>query len=200
MTPIGLSLQHTLELERLRMANEWFFCWHGLKEQRGVDVDGFDGRRIQMAGIHFYGAPREVYWNALNRYISKQIEIWIKHLETETISYPYDIKMEAANDFRSLLEGFNAQIVEIAIAKDRVLGGDGINFPQRDECRGRSLIQLAAISERIDAFIRLETARIPRSTTPTNIEKTKKWTLEFGIELIKGFIKTQLRRWTGIDV
>lgn len=183
------------------MANEWFFRWHGLKEEEGMTVDGFDGRQIRMGGnLQFWGTPRDVYWQTLSRYIAVEIEKRFKQLQSETVSYPLELKLEAARDFEAIMERFNAQIAEMAMEKDRLLRGDGITFPNPDQSAKHSLIQIQAIRERVGAFIRLEQAKAPVFQKQNVLDKSKKWTFSFALDLLKGLIKTQIKRFTGVDV
>jgi hypothetical protein len=61
VTPFEVALEHELEAEWRRFANEWLFKWHGLSYEGGkVDVDSFAGGRI-VRGEIFDSQPRQIF-------------------------------------------------------------------------------------------------------------------------------------------
>ena len=70
------------------MQNEWFFKWHHIGGDRGVEIDGFDGRMIRYGGINFSGTPRNVYWSTIQRYARQKIGQLFDELEIELQKYP----------------------------------------------------------------------------------------------------------------
>jgi hypothetical protein len=54
MTPFELSVEHDLNIEQQKFANDWLFKWHGMTYEGGsTDVDDFRGGRIRYRGIKF---------------------------------------------------------------------------------------------------------------------------------------------------
>jgi hypothetical protein len=97
LTPFGHKLANSLENERLRMANEWFFPWHSLGYGGTVDVDDFNGRRIRIGGVKFSGSTELVYWSTLRRYVANKINDTFASAEAE-------IRATSASNARAIVE------------------------------------------------------------------------------------------------
>jgi len=59
-------------------------------------------------------------------------------LEAEVKGYPEPQIQSAINETKTIMETFARGLIEDAIEKDRVLRGDGINFPPPTEDRGNA--------------------------------------------------------------
>lgn len=132
-TPIAARLDLELETEARNMWNQWFCKWHYLKEPRGVQIDGFDGRMISMGGIEYGGTPEDVYWDAIQRYLKQKVSALFDQLEEEMKQYPQDVRARALNESEGLIISFANKIRRDAAKKDRVLRGDGFNFPEEHD-------------------------------------------------------------------
>ena len=129
MTPIGSRLIASLNDEYLRMQNEWFFKWHHIGGQRAVEIDSFRGKLIVYGGIKFSGSAHRVYWDTIQHYLRKKIGAIFNSLEEDIQKYPLEIRAEALTEAQWMVNQFAAQIRRAAIEKDRILRGNGIQFP-----------------------------------------------------------------------
>jgi hypothetical protein len=152
MTPFGLTLQHRLENETRRMQNEWFFKWHSIGRDRTVEIDSFDGRTLKYGGIAYSGSAREVYWDTLKRYISGKINDIFNEVESILSNYPIEMSPQIIEDTVGLLRSFNSKISNIAVEKDKILRGNGLEFPPPDQESGRRLLQVHNIEQRATAL------------------------------------------------
>lgn len=133
LTPIASRLSITLDDEVRRMQNEWFFKWHFIGKDGPVDIDSFDGRKIHYGGIKFSGTAQDVYWQTIQRYLRKKISSIFHALEEELPNYPVEVRERAISEAQALVASFASRIRRITVEKDRILRGDGINFPpERD--------------------------------------------------------------------
>lgn len=130
LTPIGSRLQISLDAEQLRMANEWFFKWHRIGRNTPVEIESFDGRNISLGGTVFWGSVRNVYWDTIQRYLRQKIGLICDDLETELRKYPVSIRMKALDESLGIVRQFAAKIRRAAMEKDRILRGNGTEFPE----------------------------------------------------------------------
>ena len=152
MTPFGLRLQLALDLERQRMTNEWFFKWHFIGQSPAVEIDGFNGTKIRYGGIAFTGSARAVYWHTIKLYLKIKVGEIFDGLEAELKAYPKAHVEAAILDTKILMNSFAAGIFHEAIEKDRILRGDGINFPQPDTARAADPTVFPEIEQRANAL------------------------------------------------
>ena len=129
-TPIGARLGIQLDDEYVRMANEWFFKWHQIGGDRPIEIESFRGKPICFGGIKFSGTAHAVYWNTIQFYLRKKISQIFDQVESELANYPIDARDAALTEGRMLISGFARKIRAYAVEKDRILRGDGINFPE----------------------------------------------------------------------
>ncbi|MBX3534040.1 MAG: hypothetical protein KF826_06795 [Xanthobacteraceae bacterium] len=129
MTPFGLKLQAELDLERHRMANEWFFKWHAIGRGNLVEIDRFDGGKIRYSGISFRGSPQDVYRDAIRRYARNKVSEVFERLEPELANYPASKIDEAINDTSELLLSFLQSIARKASETESILLGQGKSIP-----------------------------------------------------------------------
>ncbi len=155
LTPIGARLQIALEAEYLRMQNDWFFKWHYIGGENVVEIDGFDGRMIRYAGIKFSGSARSVYWGAIQVYAQRKVGELFDELEVELQRYPIGIRAKALNEAKSLISLFVGKIRKSAIEKDRVLRGNGIEFPLPQDLGGWVGARVTEIESRATGLRRI---------------------------------------------
>lgn len=152
MTPIAGRLGISLEAEIQRMHNNWFFKWHFIGEQGPVEIDGFRGNFIRYGGIKFDGSARLVYWDTIAFYLRQKISALFDEVETAIQGYPIELRAAAIMECQTLIVGFAESIKKAAIDKDRILRGDGMSFPPRDETHSWSGADIASIQSRADGL------------------------------------------------
>jgi hypothetical protein len=130
LTPFGHRLSNSLENERLRMTNEWFFPWHSLGYGGRVDVDDFNGRRIRIGGVEFSGSAELVYWSTVKRYLANKINDTFAAAEAEIRATSATNAQAIVEDASRLLTPFCQRIVGEAIETDRRLKGKGFPDPR----------------------------------------------------------------------
>lgn len=164
-TPLRLKFQLALDRERERMLNEWFFRWHFIGQNGPIEIDGFDGRVIKYGGIKFYGSPRDVYWNTLKRYLQNKVAEYFDDAEQKVLDYPFEMQSKIFTEVASELRRFTSQIIFDAIDKDRILRGDGMNFPSKDSSYADRFLIEEMISARETSLIETVLARKPKEKT-----------------------------------
>lgn len=129
LTPVGSRLDTLLSDEYVRMQNEWFFKWHSIGSAQRVEIDSFRGRPISYGGIKFSGSAYRVYWDTIQLYLRKKIGSTFDALEEELKKYSLEIRAEALTEAQRIVEQFASRIRKAAIHKDRILRGNGTEFP-----------------------------------------------------------------------
>jgi hypothetical protein len=152
LTPIGSRLQIALDAEYLTMANEWFFKWHHIGRESTVEIDSFDGRLISYGGIKFGGTARDVYWATIQRYMRQKVGELFDQLEVEIQRYPADVRAKALNEALALIRQFAGKIRREAVKKDRILRGDGVNFPSEQDLGNWAGAQPSDIEARVETL------------------------------------------------
>jgi hypothetical protein len=156
MTPIGSRLSISLDDEYLRMQNEWFFKWHFIGDvHRAVEIDSFRGKPICYGGIKFSGTAHQVYWDTIQYYLRKKIGSIFDNLEEELKRYPFETRANALNEVHPIVTQFAAKIQRAAIDKDRILRGNGIQFPQEHNFGHWQGCHVGDIAARIDELRRI---------------------------------------------
>ncbi|TPL79862.1 hypothetical protein FJ950_26975 [Mesorhizobium sp. B2-3-14] len=136
LTPIASRLAIALDDEYRRMQNEWFFKWHFIGKDGPVEIDTFDGRMMTYGGVTFWGTTQQIYWETIQRYLRKKVGLIFDEIEQELPKYPIQTKQLALKEVSGIIAQFAAAIRRAAIEKDRILRGNGFDFPpERD--RGR---------------------------------------------------------------
>ncbi|UCI05392.1 hypothetical protein [Mesorhizobium sp. B1-1-8] len=136
LTPIASRLAIALDDEYLRMQNEWFFKWHFIGKDGPVEIDAFDGKRMTFGNVTFWGTIQQIYWETIQRYLRKKVGSIFDGLEQELDRYPVETRERALNEAREIVCQFVTKIRRAAIEKDRVLRGNGFEFPlERDQGR-----------------------------------------------------------------
>jgi hypothetical protein len=137
MTPFELSLQHDLNVEQQRFDSDWLFKWYGMTYEGGTtDVEDFKGGRITYGGILFEGTPPLVFWNAVERYLLKQVHASFQRWDQETASYPAAARRPCLERTEGLIRAFVATVVQRAVKTDQALRGRGT--PKTDMPAGSS--------------------------------------------------------------
>lgn len=131
-TPTATRLKSRLDARR-RWFDEWFFEWHHIGRQQTIAIDTFDGGHAQFAGVSFWGTPRDLYWDLVVRGVRNEIIDQLDWVEKEAKSYSREVALRTIDECAGQLATFVRSIRRAAIKKDRILRGDGINFPADDD-------------------------------------------------------------------
>lgn len=134
------------------MVNEWFFKWHHIGSQSVTHIDSFDGRMISYAGIKFSGSAQDVYWSTIQRYARQKVGELFDHLEIDIQRYPVEIRSRALNEALGLIRQFVTRIRRQTVEKDRILRGDGINFPKERDMGRWAGVLTTDLEARIDTL------------------------------------------------
>lgn len=126
MTPTASRLKVRLDDRRRWFANEWFFKWHFIGKDGPVSIDSFDGRGIHLGGIKFSGSAHDVYWDAIVRGVRKEVDEQVRQ-------YNYETAIKSIDECAGQLISFTRSIRRESVAKDRILRGNGIEFPPEDD-------------------------------------------------------------------
>lgn len=130
MTPTATRLQQRLQDRLSWFHNKWFFKWHHIGGAHPVEIDLFDGTHASYSGIRFSGTPHDVYWFAIAKGLRKEIIDQLDWVERSVSAYSKEVAIRSIDECASLLIGFAGTIRNEAIKKDRILRGDGMNFPE----------------------------------------------------------------------
>jgi len=177
MTPVATQLKFRLD-QRLRwFHNEWLFKWHHIGGQRVVEIDMFDGRQARYAGIRFSGSARDVFWDAIARGVRKEVVEQFAWIEDRARVYARAQAEAAIDECAGLLADFSQSVRGAAIQKDRILRGDGLNFPPAqdagrwvDASPGEITLQATALKAALFPSVVSEVAP-PTVRTATKLDK-----------------------------
>jgi hypothetical protein len=133
MTPTATQLKFRLDQRHRWFDNEWLFKWHHIGGQRAVEIDTFDGRQARYAGIKFAGSPRAVFWDALARGLRKEVIEQFAWIEERIRVYARAQAEAAIDECADLLAAFVQSVRQAAVRTDRILRGDGLNFPPEQD-------------------------------------------------------------------
>ncbi len=133
MTPTATQLKFRLDQRRRWFDNEWLFKWHHIGGQRVVEIDMFDGRQARYAGIKFDGSSRDVFWDAVARGVRKEVIEQFAWVEERVRVYARTQTEVAVDECAGLLAAFAQSVRYAAVQKDRILRGDGLNFPPQQD-------------------------------------------------------------------
>lgn len=130
MTPFDLTLENELNVEVQRFNNGWLFKWYGMTYAGGqTDVDDFRGGRIQYAGIKFDHQQREIFWDAIDRYLDQKVHETFKQWDAETPGYSIEVRRKSIDSVERTLRRFVSRIVAHGKETDQRLRGNG--HPER---------------------------------------------------------------------
>jgi hypothetical protein len=151
VTPFELSLENELNVEWQRFANDWLFKWHGMTYEGGVtDVDDFRGGRIHYAGIKFGYQQQQIFWQAIDRYLTQKVHETFRRWNVETEAYPGQIRLTSLDGVERCLRRFTSKILGHAVDTDRRLRGEGYpeSAPQYNSSgsSSRAEVEIARLS------------------------------------------------------
>ncbi len=152
MTPTCTRLKERLDERRRWFINEWFFKWHFIGKDGPVTIDSFDGRGIHFGGIKFDGSARDVYWDAIVRGVKKEVTEQFAWVDREVRNYNPTTALRAIDECAGQITSFVRSIRREAVAKDRILRGDGINFPSENDAGHWHETDPAEITKQADAL------------------------------------------------
>lgn len=135
-TVIGQKLEIAIQQELIRMDNGWFFRWHFIGRDGPVEIESFRGRPIIYGGITYSGTAVDVYWETISHYAKIKVSEFFDLVESELTRHPRHVRGRAINEAKGLINMFVSSIRRRAIDKDRILRGDGVNFPDSND-KGR---------------------------------------------------------------
>lgn len=170
MTPVATRLKLRLDDRARWFRNEWFLKWHYIGGQPAVHIDMFDGRQAHYAGIAFSGSSRDVYWDAVRRGVRREIVEQLAWVEEAVATYAPTAARSAIDECAGLIVSFARGIRRLAVEKDRILRGDGINFSEpHDEGHWRGATDADIIQQAgaIKAVLAPDTA----ASSPTAAER-----------------------------
>lgn len=133
MTPAGTRFQQRLNDRRAWFQNEWFFKWHHIGGDQAVEIDQFNGRYSRYARIGFSGSRRDIYWQSIALGLRKEIVDQFVWVEDAVKGYDRSVATQAIDQCAGLLTSFARIIRREAVVKDRILRGDGTNFPPEQD-------------------------------------------------------------------
>lgn len=133
MTPTASRLKARLDERRRWFHNQWLCKWHYIGKDGPVEIDTFDGGSAHMGGIAFAGSARDMFWDTLVRGIRKEITDQLAWVDGEVRNYNRETALRALDECAGQLISFVGSVKRTAIKKDRILRGDGINFPPEND-------------------------------------------------------------------
>ncbi|MEG3180658.1 toll/interleukin-1 receptor domain-containing protein [Sphingomonas sp. LT1P40] len=133
ITPTTTRLQRRLDDRRAWFQNEWFFKWHHIGGDKIVEIDQFNGKKACYSGIAFFGTPRNIYWELIAQGVRKEIIDQLGWVEESVKGYDRSVAIRAIDQCAGLLASFARSIRREAVAKDRILRGDGRTFPASED-------------------------------------------------------------------
>ena len=133
MTPTASRLIVRLDDRRRWFVNEWFFKWHFIGKDGPVSIDSFDGRGIHLGGFQFSGSARDVFWDAIVRGVRKEVDEQFAWIDEQVRHYNHETAIKSIDECAGQLISFARTIRREAVAKDRILRGNGIEFPPEDD-------------------------------------------------------------------
>lgn len=172
MTPMAERLSVALDAEVRRMEDKWFFEWHFIGRDDPVVMDDFRGGFIHYRGIMFDGTAHMVYWDTIVFYLRKKVSELFDAVEKGIQPYPADLRATAITECQSLISGFAARIKNAAIDKDRILRGNGLTFPPRDETHSWEGADNKAIANHADGLRAVYCPQQQKSSGFAQVERT----------------------------
>lgn len=175
MTPTASRLKARLDERRRWFVNEWFFKWHFIGKDGPVTIESFDGRGIHYNGIAFGGSARLVYWDTIVRGVRKEITEQFAWVDKEVRNYNRETALKAIDECAGQLASFVRAVRREAVKKDRILRGDGIDFPSEDDAGlwdGTSDRDIVSQAEALKSA--LPDAVEPQQTTPAVLTRRQR--------------------------
>ena len=102
--------------------------------RHAVDVEDFRGGNFYLGGIVFEGQTQQLYWQAVERYLAREIHETFKRWDNETEAYPKAARLTSLEATRLLIRQLVSTTVHSAVDTDRRLRGRGFpdNVPVYD--------------------------------------------------------------------
>lgn len=169
MTPTCTRLKMRLDDRTRWFINEWFFKWHFIGCDGPVSIAAFDGSEMHMGGIMFSGSARDVYWDTIVRGVKQEIVEQFAWVEQEVHRYSRETALQAIDECAGLLASFVRTIRRQAVAKDRILRGDGINFPAANDAGWWDGTSDKDITDQADALKKALPLAIESQPPPTTL-------------------------------
>lgn len=174
MTPTASRLQVRLDDRRRWFVNEWFFKWHFIGKDGPVSIDSFDGRGIHLGGIMFSGSARDVYWDAIVRGVRKEVDEQFAWIDAQVRNYNHDTAIKSIDECAGQLISFVRSIRREAVSKDRILRGNGIEFPSEDDAGWWDSVserQILAQAEALKKALPIALVSVQSHDASTNMSK-----------------------------
>jgi len=118
-----------------------------------------------LTGIAFSGTTRDIYWDAIVRGVRKEINEQFVWIDAEVRRYKREVAVVAINECAGLLASFVRSIRSQAVAKDRILRGNGISFPAENDAGlwdGTSDLEIVALANALKDALPDDTTLPPR--------------------------------------
>ncbi len=112
------------------MQNEWFFKWHFIGSDGPIEIDAFDGRTLRYSFVEFGGTTQLVYWETIERYMRQKLAAIFDGLEEELLRYPIGVRKVSIVQVVPVIRSFADAIRRETVEKDRILRGNGMEFPK----------------------------------------------------------------------
>ena len=180
MTPTATQLKFRLDQPLRWFHNEWFFKWHHIGGQRVVEIDMFDGRQARYAGIKFTGSSCAVFWDAVARGVRKEVVEQFAWIEERVRVYARAQAEAAIDECANLLSEFVLSVRHAAVQTDRILRGDGLNFPPEQHAGVWADVSPGDIDLQAEA---LKTALFPLGVSSPAAPTTEKPTPTYQVAL-----------------
>jgi hypothetical protein len=113
--------------------NQWLYRWHFIGGASVVEFDDFRGGSIRYAGLAFSGTTRDVFWNAIARGVRKEIADQFAWVDEHVRRYNRPTALSAIDECAGMIVSFAVQVRRAAVEKDRILRGNGVDFPERND-------------------------------------------------------------------
>ncbi|MFJ1227762.1 hypothetical protein [Yersinia proxima] len=151
--------------------------WHHLKTGLPMKVDKHDGTQIYYQGIAFKGSPVDVFWGGfIEPYLESYSIIVLEQTSSLAVEcqFPVSASVEEA---KSLLLVMVRRVYSEMAETDRILRGDGINFPEKRDVTGK----IESMSHAICEHAEIEKMKKPLSGDQIfNIENVNGTNIQFG--------------------
>lgn len=151
--------------------------WHLLKTGLPMRVEKFDGSMISYQGLAFSGSPVEVFWRGfIEPYLENYSIQVLEQTSTLAIECQFSVEESVEEAKLLLLTMVRRTYTEMA-ETDRILRGDGINFPAKRDVSGK----IESMSELISQHAEIEKYKKPTSKNQIfNIEKLTGHNVQLG--------------------
>lgn len=151
--------------------------WRFLNAGPPMRVKKYDGSDICYQGVAFSGSPVLVFWND---FIDPYLENYSIKILQQTSALAMECQFsveECVEEAKNLLHVMIRRVYGEMAETDRILRGDGINFPQKRDVSG----YIESMSRLVSEHAQIEKMKKPSSTqTIYNIESITSNNLQLG--------------------